>query len=158
MLFALAAMIVGFTQRSRTVSEGDAPRGSEFNNVLIDVSTERTSEREHTIVFRYLESRSTARVQSNVIQRDPFFDVLFGNEDTDPIEERFTLEPGRSSIPSVLTNIRHDFRPEIDECFTIGIFSTDIGGTMESFSCNDEPDAANYFCDHTICILDDDGR
>ena len=158
LFFLFIAMIIGFTQRSQTVSEGDAPSKSDFFQLSIDVATERTSERFHTIVFRHLESRSTAIVESNIIQHDPLFDVIFGNEDFDPIEERFPLAPGNSSIPSVVTVIRNDFRPEDDECFTIGIFSTDIGGQMESFSCNDEPDATNYFCDHTVCILNDDGR
>ena len=114
-------MIIGFTQRSQTVSEGDAPPKSEFFQLSIDVATERTSEREHAIVFRHLENRSTAIVQSNAIQHDPLFDVLFGNVHFDPIEERFGLEPERSSIPSVLTVIRNDFRPEDDECFTMEV-------------------------------------
>ena len=152
-------MIIGFTQRSQTVSEGDVLPGVDFTTRLIDVATERTSERRHIIVFRYLENRSTAIVQSFFTQRpDPFFDAHFSNVDSDPFEEIFFLEPGRSSIPSRFTDIRNDFRPEEDECFTIGIFATDIGSRRESFSCNDEPDATNYFCDHTICILDDDGR
>ena len=33
------AMIIGFTSRSQTVSEGDAPPGSEFNRLTIDVAT-----------------------------------------------------------------------------------------------------------------------
>ena len=65
------AMIIGFTSRSQTVSEGDAPPGSDFNVLTIDVATERTTEIVYTLIFfRYLESASTAIVQSNVIQRD----------------------------------------------------------------------------------------
>ena len=154
-------MIIGFTSRSRTVSEGDAPEGSDFNVLRIGVATERTSERRHTIVFRHLESRSTAIVESNAAaQLNPLFDALFGNEDNDPIEERFPLEPGRDVIPSRATSVRNDFRIEDDECYTIGIFNTDIDsgpGGFELFSCNDEEDATEYFCDHTICITNDDG-
>ena len=153
------AMIIGFTTRSRTVSEGDAPEGSDFNRLIIDVATERTSERVHTIVFRHLESASTAIVQSNVIQRDPAFDAIFGNEDNDPLEERFPLLPGSDFIPSRVTEVLNDFRPEGDECYTIGIFTTDVGGARELFDCNDDADMAdNYFCLHTICITNDDGR
>ena len=142
------AMIIGFTTRSQTVSEGDAPPGSDFNVLTIDVATERTSERFHTIVFRHMESASTAIVQSNVIQHDPLFDALFGNEDNDPIEERYPLQPGSDVI-----------RFEDDECYTIGIFTTDVTGARELFDCNDDADMAdNFFCLHTICITDDDGR
>ena len=152
-------MIIGFTTRSQTVSEGDAPPGSDFNRLTIDVATERRSERIHTIVFRHLESASTAIVQSNVIQHDPLFDAVFGNEDNDPLEERFPLQPGSDVIPSLVTSVRNDFRPEDDECYTIGVICTDIGGGRETFSCNDDDDMADdFFCLHTICITNDDGR
>ena len=62
-IFLSIAMIIGFTSRSQTVSEGDALPGFDFNRLFIDVATERTSERIHTIIFRHLESRSTAIVQ-----------------------------------------------------------------------------------------------
>ena len=152
-------MIIGFTTRSRTVSEGDVPLGFDFNMLTIDVETERISERNHTIVFRHLESLSTAIVQSNVIQRNPLFDAIFGNEDNDPIEERFPLEPGESDIESRVTEVLNDFRPEGDECYTIGIFTTDEMGARELFTCNDDDNMAdNFFCLHTICITNDDGR
>ena len=152
-------MIIGFTTRSQTVSEGDAQSGSDFNELRIDVATERTSERGHTIIFRHLESASTAVVQSNVRQGNPLFDALFGNEDNDPIEERFPLLPGSNVITSRRTSVRNDFRPEGDECYTIGIFTTDVGGARELFTCNDDADMAdNFFCLHTICIINDDGR
>ena len=152
-------MIIGFTSRSQTVSEGDAPPGSDFNRLTIGVGTERTSERFHTIVFRHLESASTAIVQSNVRQRNPLFDALFGNEDNDPLEERFPLPPGESVIPSLVTSVRNDFRHEDDECYTIGMFTTDQMGGKELFSCNDDDDMAdNFFCLHTICITNDDGK
>ena len=152
-------MIIGFTSRSQTVSESDAPPGSDFNELTIDVATERISERIHVIVFRHLESASTAIVQSNVIQRDPLFDALFSNEDNDPLEESFPLLPGESEIPSRVTEVLNDFCPEDDECYTIGIFPADITGVRELFTCNDDDDMADgFFCLHTICILDDDGR
>ena len=153
------AMIIGFTSRSQTVSEGDAPPGSDFNELRIDVATERTSERIHTIVFRHFEIASTAIVQSNVTQRGPLFDAIFGSEDNDPLEERFPLQPGESEIPSRVTEVLNDFRPEYDECYTIGIFTADIRSARELFTCNDDEDMANdFFCLHTICITNDDGK
>ena len=154
-------MIIGFTSRSQTVSEGDAPPGSDFNVLTIDVATERTSERTLTIGFRHYESASTAIVQSNVIQRDPLFDALFGNEDNDPLEERFVLEPGSDVIPSRVTSVKNDFRPEYDECYTIIIIVIFAAGSYHAypFTCNDDYYMAdNFFCRHTICITNDDGR
>ena len=94
------AMIIGFASRSQTVSEGDAPPGSDFNVLTIDVATERISEIVYIIIFRHLESESTAIVQSNVIQRAPLFDALFGNKDNDPLEEtnRIGCHPISSNI------------------------------------------------------------
>ena len=152
-------MIIGFTTRSQTVSEGDAPPGSDFNVLTIDLATKRISERIHTILFRHLESASTAIVQSNVTQHYPFFDALFSNEENDPLEESFTLQPGQSVIPSRVTSVKNDFRPEDDECYTIGIFTTDITSAREVFTCNDDDDMADdFFCLHTICITNDDGK
>ena len=134
------------------------PFGSYFNRLTIDVATERTSERIHPILFRHLKGRSTAIVESNIIQRDPLFDAVFANEDNDPIEERYSLLPGSDHIPSLITEVRNDFYIEDDECYTIGIFTTNVDGAREVFTCNDDEDIAdNFFCLHTICILNDDG-
>ena len=139
-------MIIGFTSRSQTVPEGGSPFGYDLNRIMIDVATERTSERIHTILFRHLESASTATVVNRILgQADFLFDALFGNGDTDPIEESFTLQPGQSVIRSLVTFVNNDFRPEEDECYTIGIFTTDIPGARELFSCNDDEDMANNF-------------
>ena len=55
-------------------------------------------------------------------------------------------------------NIRNDFEPEDEECFSIRIIPVHILGRFELFSCNeDDSDASNYFCETTICIEDDDG-
>ena len=161
--FPSLAMIIGFTSRSQTVSEGDALPASDINLLMIDVATERTSERIHTIIFRHLESASTATVVSMILQGGNFmFDAFFGDEGYeggDPIEQRFPLQPGQSVIPSRVTQVLNDFCPEEDECYTIGIFTTDIPGARELFSCNDDEDMANnFFCLHTVCITDDDGR
>ena len=157
------AMIIGFATRSQTISEGDAPPGSDFNHLRIDVATERTSERIHTIVFRYLESASTAIVQSEAItisnpRFNPLFDALFGNDLSDPIEEIVFLQPGSDEIQPRSTLVLNDFRSEEEECYTIGIEATDVGG-RELFTCNKDVDMPdNFFCLHTICITNDDGR
>ena len=54
------------------------------------------------------------------------------------------IQPGQSVIPSRITDVYNDFHPEEDECYTIGIFTTDIPGARELFSCNDD-DMANNF-------------
>ena len=57
-----SVMIIGFTNRGITVSEGDAPPGSFFFQILIGVHFSRPSEVVHNIIYRHLESASTATV------------------------------------------------------------------------------------------------
>lgn len=149
-------MIIGFNQRSQTVSEHDPSSGTEFRRITIDVTAERISERSHIIIFRYLESSSTAIVENNLIQRNPSFDALFSNEDSDPIQEFVTLRPGEDTVPSLEIAIRNDFLIEPQECFTIGVYHGEA--TRKSFQCKEDNDATNFFCYHTVCIEDDDGN
>ena len=131
--------------------------------LFVTVSTLRTSERSHTIVFRYQESSNTAIVETFTIQNNPLYDALFGNRTDnvplgDPIQVIEILNPGIDVIPSLMTKIRNDFRPEDQECYTISIMTPDIEGVRESFTCNeDDSNSTEFFCDHTICIMDDDG-
>ena len=148
-----AAMIIGFTERIRTVSEG--ARGEvDIFLLLINVFSLRTSEREHPMVFRVKESSATVET---LIPSSFIFDATFGfrgNLDNS-IEESRNLLPGKKTI-SLETGIRNDLIAENEECFTIQILPIDVLGRRELFSCNTD-DQGSYFCKHTICINDDDG-
>ncbi|CAI8013544.1 hypothetical protein GBAR_LOCUS8570 [Geodia barretti] len=151
-------MIIGFTQRIRTVSEGQVP-GVDLFQLEINVSSVRTAEREHPMVFRLQEASTTATVET-LIASSPFYDATFGlraNPD-DPIQEARDLAPGSRTIqPLLLTAIRNDLIPEDLECYTIRIFPVDVAGRRELFGCYEDDDMADkYFCEHTICIIDDD--
>ena len=151
-------MLIGFTQRVRTVSESDV-KGEELFPINIDVATLRPADREYKIIFRLL-SGGTAIVKPGNNVQDVSFDTLFGIkvEPNGPIQEEFDLEPQVATIPPLPVEIRDDLRPEDEECFTIRIFPVDVPGRHELFDCNeDDSDATNYFCETTICILDNDG-
>ena len=153
-------MIIGFNQRSQTIPENF--RGeivTEFT-LFITVSTQRTSERSHTIVFRYLEGSSTATVVPLAEEGAVDFDARFGsrNESDDPITVRHILQVGESTIVPLQTSIQNDLNPEKLECYTISIFKTDEIGVRDLFECNeDDSNPTEFFCDHTICIENDDG-
>ena len=153
-------MVIGFSQQIQTVSEGQVPN-VDFFQPQIDVSTRRISEREHPMTFRYLESSSNATVKP-ITQTTNFVDALFGSrqQPDGSIEISYDLLAGRNMLREPLfTSIRNDFVPEEDECFTIRLFPVDVPGHHELFSCNeDDVRADNYFCEHTICIEDDDSR
>ena len=152
-------MIIGFAERIRTVSEGLAPVGGLFQ-LEINVESVRIAERYHPMVFRLQESSTNATVET-LIPASPVFDATFGlraNPD-DPIEEARDLGPGTLTVVPLLTAIRNDFIPEDLECYTIRIFPVDVHGRRELFECNEDAAMANnYFCKHTICIVDDDGE
>ena len=155
-------MVIGFTQRMRTVSESDAPEEEDFFTIDIDVATLRPTETEHPMVFRVLESSSTAIVESDY-STNPLFDVVFGTRDQpdNPIQEEFNLGYLITTIPPLTAVIRDDFRPEDEECFKIRIIASDVPGRKKTFNCYEDyynSDATSYFCETTICIEDDDGR
>ena len=150
-------MIIGFDQRHQTILEN-----SSSLPFFIDVSTQRTSERNLTIVFRYQESSNTAIVETFTQQNNPEYDALFGtnqNPSDSSIREILILNSGDNTIPSLRTLIRNDNHPEEQECYTISIITADIRGVRRLFTCNeDESNPTDFFCDHTICIDDDDGQ
>ena len=150
-------MVIGFTSRIQTVSEG---RGNV--QLLIDVVSQRPSERVHSMRFHYQEFSGNAKVEPAVGQKQTTnFDALFGmrlNFD-DPIEEFFDLQPETDTIPLLETVIINDFVEEEEECYTIRIVPVDIPGRHELIACNDDDSRENnFFCQHTICITDNNGR
>ena len=153
-------MVIGFTQRIRTVSENDEVEGLDIFQIGIDVATLRVSEREQDMIFR-VESGGTAIVEPFNDFTNPLFDALFGSRISpdDPLEEFFILEPLEDSIPLLRVSIVADFRAEPEECFTIRLIPVDVPGRRELFSCNEDGSGEdNYFCEITICIEDFDGR
>ena len=160
-LFHLTAMIIGFTTRMVCVPENNTEPGFDVWYLPIDLATVRTAEREYPMIFRVQEASSSAIVEPIGDVVNQLYDATFGKRDAidDPIGEFFVLESLRDTIPSLLTFIRDDRRPEDKECFTIHIFPVDVPGRHGLFFCNeDDSGATNYFCQHTICIEDDDGR
>ena len=156
-------MIIGFTERIRTVREYDAAEGFDLFQLVINVSSVRTAEREHPMLFRLLEASTNATV-GPLIAESNIFDANFGLGEypDDPLEETRDLPPGECTLPNnqlLLTIIRNDLVPEDLECYSIGILPFDVPGRRELFTCNEDSVMAdNYFCEHTICIIDDDGE
>ena len=158
--FSFPAMVIGFTQRNRTVSENSSFEGQDNFTINIDIATLSVSEREHKMIFR-LESGGTAIVEPFNIDTNPLLDALFGSRFNphDPLEEFFSLKPLEDSIPPLRVDIVDDFRAEAEECFTIRLIPVDVPGRHELFSCNEDGSGEdNYFCETTICIEDFDGR
>ena len=142
------------------MSEGLVPGVDEFP-LEIDVATLRVSEREHRMLYRVLSS-GTAIVVSFAFFDNMDFDARFGGVQADPIEQRDQLLPGRDIINPLITAIRNDFVPEDEECYSIQISPIDIPGLRELFMCDfvdtSSTPPMSFFCEHTICIANDDGK
>ena len=153
-------MVFGFTERRQTVSEGQVPGVDEFP-LQIDVATLRVSERENRMLYRVLSS-GTADIVSFEFIGNFDYDARFGGFQSDPIEQTGVLLPGSSFINPLITAIRNDFRPEYEECYSIQISPLDIPGLKELPMCNFADTSSTppmiFFCEHTICIEDDDGN
>ena len=153
-------MVIGFTERRRTVSEALFPDSDEFP-LQIDVATLRVSEREHRMLYRVLSS-STAIVVSLDFRDNLDYDARFGTIQADPIEKTDRLLPLRDFITPLPTTIRNDFIPEDEECYSIQLSPIDVPGLRELFMCDFVDTSVipprSFFCTHTICIEDDDGK
>ena len=153
-------MVIGFTERRWTVSEGLFPDSDEFP-LVIDVATLRVSEREHRMLYRVLSS-GTARVVSLDFRDNLDYDARYGTVQADPIEEEDRLLPLRDFITPLPTAIRNDFVLEDEECYSIRLSPIDIPGLRELFMCDfvdtTSTPPMSFFCAHTICIADDDGN
>ena len=157
-------MIIGFRTDVTTLNET-------LRVVFIDIHSMITSEVEYTIGFRHIpqDAANIATVETdNII--DPIFDLDFDarfgdrpnpNNAGDPLETTRILQVGRlEPLRPLFTTIFPDVRPEDDECYTINIFliDTETGDGRVNYECNaNENNPDDFFCDHTVCILDDDG-
>lgn len=153
-------MVIGFQNRSLTVSESDSGSGSDLFQREIVVDCLRKSERDYQVLFRLQLASSTALVEAITLQFSSRYDALFGNRDNpgDPIQDERILRVGGFFFSPLTTLIRNDFLPEETECFSILITSPDVPGFRTNFECNtDASGATDYYCLHTICIEDDDG-
>ena len=152
-------MIIGFTDRRRTVSEGGALLGADTFQLPIPLATLRTAEREHPMNIRLFNSSAIVEPTGGVV--DQFYDATFGSRGNInyPIEEFFVLEALDDTIPPLTAFIRDDLRPESKDCFILRVLPVDVPGRRELFTCNeDDSGAINYFCQTEICIENDDGR
>ena len=146
-------MIIGFRTRITYLNEtsGSFP---------IEVHSKIVSEVEYTIDFIYRELNATvvADLEIGALNHDARFgrrQEITEDLVTDRILERDQNTP--QTDLSVL--IVPDVLPEGTECFIINIDirDTDPGEGRDNFECNDAIDAEDFFCDNTVCILDNDG-
>ena len=145
------AMILGFGERRRTISE------AEGINREIFITSLRTSEIEYRVGTRSVIEGEPRIEPSDDIQ-DPLFDGTFGSREVNTINNLVQLEDlnigSTVSVPLSLF-IRDDNLREEEECFELSIFPVNTETMTENFECNMFGD--EFLCQHEICIVDDDG-
>ena len=149
-------MFIGFTERKQTLSEGEA-QPEEVIPITVNVSTNRISEVNYNVYFRYQDVTSSAIVEPLSSNESIEYDALFGErlDSSEPIQELQEIEAGRTSI-SIQLLIFNDLIPEEEECFTLRIVPVHVVSLRNRPECNEHGDS--FFCEHTICIMDDDGK
>ena len=91
------------------------------------------------------------------------WDVAFGTRDavSNILVSLQDLTPGDTEITMIQAVIMNDINAEDNETFTLRVSAADVGGIRRNFECYDDgedPVEGNYFCDHTVTIIDDDGQ
>ena len=133
----------------------------------LDIHSKIISELDYVIGFRLIQGNNptdatveTADLNDTIFNDN--FDAKFGertnpNNPHDPLEASRILEKGHlEPVRPLETTIFPDVLPELDECYTINILIIDR--YHEKFMCNDnEDDSEDFFCDHTVCIVNNDG-
>ena len=153
-----AAMVFGFAERITTVSEGGSGGTVELYSIYTELSAEKTSELLYVSIVHLVESKSNATVNPNTNQIETF-DAIFGHRDDpgDPLQEVHLLRSGERRYQDIQLSIRNDFLIENEECFTLSISTRNEFGQEALCNADDDSSASSYFCEHTICIEDDDG-
>ena len=153
-------MIIGFTTSMTTINET-------LGRFIIDVHSKIISEVEYEIGCRHIQGRNPtdATVETSHIL-DPIFDSNFDARfgyrrdrynPLNPLETFHILQKGHlKPRPLLWATIFDDVHLEPDECFTVNILIIDED--RGNFICNkNEDNPEDLFCDHTLCILNDDG-
>ena len=156
--FPTVAMILGFSERTWTVSEGDTLiSGDDQFSIDIIITSMRTSEIAYTVGIRsVIEGQPIIEPSDNV--QNPMFDGFFGTREANTINNLVhsdLLRVNTSILPPLRVTVRDDVMLEEEECFELSIFQVDPEEMTENFVCNLAGD--EFLCEHTFCIADDDG-
>ena len=141
-------MVIGFEIRNQTVSESQAPFGMDRFPIIINITSNITSEIAYEVPLRHVVNVGEAKLEG---QQTDDSDALFGAGD--PLTETRVLYAGNRLL-QIITIIINDFRAEDQECFNLRVV---VAYRFRNFRCNEDGAGDAFFCLHTICIIDDDG-
>jgi len=117
----------------------------------------RVSEIEYSIVTSVTEGTATMFGLG-----DETGDASFGTRDprSHVLVDYSTLRPSEQEISEIRAIIVNDISSERNETFTLRISPSLFDGIRRNFECYDDgedPVEGNFFCSHTVTIVDDEG-
>ena len=152
-------MFLGFPERFSFVRENMFPTLSAFP-IYRTVHALRESEIDYSIKI-CVTYGSTATVTEfyNLVGA---WDASFGYRDySRGLILSYILSQGETNITNIRVWVMNDLSIEDNETFTLRISSTNYYGYGQSIKCYEDdetPVEGNYFCQHTITIVDEDGQ
>ena len=146
-------MFIGFPERRSVVRENMFPQLSDFP-IFRTIHSLRTSELEYFIAVSVTNSTATVS-ESFVEETDASYGVMDTTSNTLTTEQR--LVPGEQEI-RISIYIVNDFYIEDNETITLRISPSTDTHNFECYDDDEDPVEGNYFCSHTITIVDEDGQ
>ena len=152
-------MFIGFPQRRSFVRENEFPTLSVFP-IFRMLRSLRESEILYTVIISVTDSTAVVTAADNPMGD---WDVGFGTRDiiSNILVSQQDLNPGDTVISMIRADIMNDINAEDNETFTLRVSAADVGGTRRNFECYDDgenPVEGDFFCSHTVTIIDDDGQ
>jgi len=157
--YTLTDMYIGFPKRFSFVRENMSANGTTFSTFLA-LHSLRESENEYPLVISVTDGTATV---TDAPTSNLTWDVAFGTRDvaSNTLVSSHSLRPGETEITMIRLVIMNDFNSEDNETFTLRVSLDDGGVVRRNFDCYDDgedPVEGNYFCSHTITIIDDEGQ
>lgn len=84
----------------------------------------------------------------------------FQNETSNVLTFVRNLQPGDTKISGIQLFIKNDMKSEVNETLTLraSAVDDDIRRKVKCYNDGETPEEGNYFCAHTITIVDDEGQ
>ena len=150
-------MFIGFPERFSFVREDMLGNETEFPISLM-LHSLRKSEIMYSIHISVAGGTATV---SEGLNPNGTWDASFGSHDmtSNAFVSSFDLKPGETEVTTIGMHIMNDMYSEDNETFTIrvSVVDYDIRRKVECSDDDETPAGENYFCSHTITIMDDDG-
>lgn len=157
-MYLLTGVFIGFTQRVSIVRENIAS----VMPISLEIHSNRKSKVAYGLRICITDEGSATVTSAN--NRVGAWDVaFFGYQDEiSNVCSEYALSPGETEKIIMGIIINNDIISEANENFTLTVsirilYQFDVRTDPDCYDEGEVPQVGNYYCSHTITILDDDG-